>query len=64
MFKSAEPALRFYASNHIDAIRDRPADASHRGRLLPAMRERIEAIIDQEGTFSVPKSVGFFLGQA
>jgi hypothetical protein len=29
-------------------------------RLLPTMRERIEAVIKREGAFIVPKSVGFF----
>jgi SAM-dependent methyltransferase len=64
VFEAAEPALRFYATNRIDAIRDRPADGSHRARLLAPMRERIEAIIEQEGAFIVPKSVGFFVGDA
>jgi SAM-dependent methyltransferase len=59
-FTTAEPALRFYATNRIDALRDRPADGSHRARLLPAMRERVEAVIEREGAFVVPKSVGFF----
>jgi SAM-dependent methyltransferase len=63
-FETAEPALRFYATNRIDALRDRPKDGSHRARLLPLMRERIEAIIEEEGAFMVPKSVGFFVGQA
>jgi ubiquinone/menaquinone biosynthesis C-methylase UbiE len=64
VFRTAEPALRFYATNRIDAVRDRPSDASHRARLLPAMRQRIEAVIQQEGEFIVPKSVGFFVGEA
>ncbi|MEA2732553.1 MAG: hypothetical protein QOF70_7028, partial [Acetobacteraceae bacterium] len=45
VFADAEPALRFYATNRIDLIQDRPADGSHRARLLPLVRERIEAII-------------------
>jgi SAM-dependent methyltransferase len=64
VFDSPEPALRFYATNRIDALRNRPHDASHRARLQVAMRERIEAIIQQEGTFVVPKSVGFFVADA
>jgi ubiquinone/menaquinone biosynthesis C-methylase UbiE len=64
VFETAEPALRFYASNRIDALRDAPANASHRQRLVPAMRERIEAIIAQEGSFRVPKSVGYFVAVA
>jgi hypothetical protein len=64
VFETAEPALSFYASNRIDAVRDAPLDASHRPRLLPAMRERIEAIIEREGSFTVPKSVGYFVATA
>src|SRR5258708_36356503 len=60
VFNAPEPALRFYASNRIDALRDLPTDASHRPRLLTVMRERIEAIIGREGTFTVPKSIGHF----
>jgi SAM-dependent methyltransferase len=60
VFTTAEPALRFYATNRIEALHDRPVDGSHRARLLPVMRERIEAIIEREGEFVVPKSVGFF----
>src|SRR2546429_7856256 len=57
-------ALRFYASNRIDALRDLPIDGSHRPRLLTVMRERIEAIIRREGAFTVPKSVGYFVATA
>ena len=64
VFKTAEPALRFYATNRIDAIRDRPPDGSHRARLLRPMRQQIDAIIEQDGAFTVPKSVGFFVGVA
>jgi SAM-dependent methyltransferase len=64
VFETAEPALSFYASNRIDALRDAPSDASHRPRLLPAMRERIEAIIEREGSFTVSKSVGYFVATA
>jgi len=64
VFSTPEPALRFYASNRIDAIVDRPPDGSHRARLVPKMRELIEGIIAQEGTFRVPKSVGYFVALA
>jgi len=60
VFTTSDPALPFYATNRIDALQDRPTDGSHRGRLLPSMRERIEAIIDADGAFVVPKSVGWF----
>jgi hypothetical protein len=61
VFETAEPALRFYASNRIDALRAAPPDGSHRERLLPLMRERIEEIIRREGSFTVSKSVGYFV---
>jgi len=60
-FPTAEPALRFYATSRIDAIQDRPADGSHRARLLPLVRDQIAAIIAAEGVFRVPKSVGWFV---
>jgi SAM-dependent methyltransferase len=60
VFNNAEPALRFYATNRIDALHDRPSDGGHRPRLLAATRERIEAIIARDGAFIVPKSVGWF----
>jgi ubiquinone/menaquinone biosynthesis C-methylase UbiE len=62
VFKTVEPALRFYATNRIDALRGRPRDGSHRPRLLSAMRQRIEAMIERESAFVVPKSVGWFTG--
>jgi SAM-dependent methyltransferase len=64
VFDAAEPALSFYASNRIDALRDLPSDASHRPRLLTVMRDRIEEIIAREGAFTVPKSVGYFVATA
>jgi hypothetical protein len=50
VFETAEPAQRFYATNRIDALRERPADGSHRARLLPRMRERSLAIIGCDGS--------------
>jgi hypothetical protein len=63
VFTDAEPAVRFYATNRIDHIEDRPANGSHRARLLPAVRARIEAIIRTEGAFRVPKTWGFFVAE-
>jgi SAM-dependent methyltransferase len=60
VFPTAEPALRFYATNRIDAVYERPRNGSHRASLVEAMRGRIEAVIKREGTFVVPKSVGWF----
>lgn len=64
VFNTPEPALRFYATNRIDALLNRPNDASHHARLLPVLRERIEAIINKKGAFVVSKSVGFFVAEA
>ena len=61
VFDDAEPALRFYATNRVDLIEDRPADGSHRARLVPAVRARTDAIIQKEGAFRVPKTWGYFV---
>jgi len=53
--------LRFYATNRIDLIEDRPLDGSHRPALLAAVGRRIEAIIAREGVFRVPKTFGYFV---
>ena len=45
----------------VDAITERGADGSHRGKLLPIMAARIEAIIEREGVFRVPKDAGCFV---
>ena len=61
VFKTAEPALRFYATNRIDALKDRPPDNSHRPSLLHRMRELIQSEIETKGKFEVPKSTGYFV---
>jgi hypothetical protein len=61
VFPEAEPALRFYATNRIDMVEGWSTDASHRARLLPLVRAKIEAIIAREGCFRVPKSFGYFV---
>jgi hypothetical protein len=64
VFPEAEPAVRFYATNRIDGIENRPPDNRHRAELVPLVRARIEAIIEREGAFRVPKSVGWFVAHA
>jgi ubiquinone/menaquinone biosynthesis C-methylase UbiE len=64
VFAEAEPAVRFYATNRIDGIENRPSDNRHRAELVPLVRKRIEAIIEREGAFRVPKSVGWFVAHA
>jgi ubiquinone/menaquinone biosynthesis C-methylase UbiE len=61
VFAEAEPAVRFYAANRIDGIENPPADNRHRAELVPLVRKRIETIIEREGAFRVPKSVGWFV---
>ena len=61
VFPAAEPALRFYATSWIDRVRPRPADDSHRQRLLPVVREKMNAIIEQEDVLRIPKSAGYFV---
>jgi ubiquinone/menaquinone biosynthesis C-methylase UbiE len=61
VFPESEPALRFYATNRIDMIEDWAGETGHRARQLPLMRLKIEAIIEREGCFRVPKSFGYFV---
>ena len=61
VFPTAEAALAYYASGLVDGIAERDADGSHRGKLLPIMAARIEAIIEREGVFRVPKDAGCFV---
>lgn len=61
VFPDAEPAIRFYASNRIDMVEGWSEDTGHRARLIPRVREKIEAIIAREGCFRVPKQYGYFV---
>ena len=61
VFPTAEAALAYYASGPVDGVAERDADGSHRERLLPIMAARIEAIIEREGVFRVPKDTGCFV---
>ena len=61
VFTDREPALRYYASGHIDSIEDRPADGSHRAPLLREVSEAIAATIARDGAFRVAKSAGCFV---
>jgi len=56
-----EPALDYYASGVIDRIADRPADGSHRARLLPLVRAGIEAILERDGVLRDSKPAGCFV---
>jgi len=61
VFPSAEPAVRFYATGRIDRIHDAPVDGSHRPLLMALVSSAIEARINADGVFRVPKTVGFFV---
>jgi ubiquinone/menaquinone biosynthesis C-methylase UbiE len=64
VFPSMEPALRYYASGLVDAINDAPVDGSHRSRLQAEVGATIEAIIQREGAFRVPKNGLCFVATA
>jgi ubiquinone/menaquinone biosynthesis C-methylase UbiE len=61
VFPDAASAVRYYASSMIDAIEDRPPDGSHRPRLASEVHRRIDEIVEQEGSFRVPKAAGCFI---
>ena len=61
VFPSAEPALRFYASGRVDAIRERQSDGSHCPALLERVGRMIEEIIAEEGAFRMAKDTGCFV---
>jgi SAM-dependent methyltransferase len=61
IFPNADAALQHYATGMIDAISDPPADNSQRPRLLALMESRINAIVELEGVFRVPKNAGCFV---
>jgi ubiquinone/menaquinone biosynthesis C-methylase UbiE len=61
VFHEAEPLVRYYASGLVDRIADRPADSVHHPKLIEAVRDRVQAILDQEGVFRDPKDYGFFV---
>ena len=63
VFHDPEPAVRYYASGAVDRIVDRPADGSHRERLVQLVRRGIEAIIEREGVFRDPKPTGCFVAE-
>ena len=62
VFPTADAALAYYASGPVDGIAERDADGSHRGKLLPLMAARIEAIIEREGDVSRAQGRRLFCG--
>ncbi len=63
VFPDAASAVRYYGSYHVDAIEDRPSDGSHRPLLLERMRAAVQATIEREGVFRVPKTAGCFVAE-
>jgi ubiquinone/menaquinone biosynthesis C-methylase UbiE len=63
VFPDVPAVLRYYASGKVDNIEERPADGSHRKKLLPLVADRIEATIAREGVFRVPKAAGCFVAE-
>lgn len=61
VFPDAAAALRYYASYQVDSIDERPADGSHRPRLLASMERRISEIVAREGVFRAQKDAGCFV---
>lgn len=61
VFPSTETALAYYASGLIDLVDPRPADDSHKARLLTILGEQIDAVIAQKGVFRVYKGMGAFV---
>jgi SAM-dependent methyltransferase len=61
VFPAVEPALRFYATNRVDLIENRPAHGGHRPSLLAEVGRLIAEIIAREGVLNVPKTFGYFV---
>jgi hypothetical protein len=61
VFPTPEPALQHYASGAVNALADRPADDSHRPKLLALVGAKIQAIVEREGAFRLPKGGGCFV---
>ena len=61
VFPTAHAALAWYASGSVDNLVERPADGSHRPKLLALLEPRIEAIIAREGVLRVQKDMGTFV---
>ena len=61
VFPTARAALDYGASRMVDSIRERTEDGRHRTKLLPLVEARIQATIELEGTFRVPKDAGCFV---
>ena len=63
VFPTAHAALTWYATASVDNLVERPADGSHRPKLLALLEPRIDAIIAREGVFRVPKDLGAFVAE-
>ena len=61
VFPTAAEALEYYASGPVDWIADPPRDDGHREPLMDRVGGAIQAIIEREGVFRVPKTAGCFV---
>ena len=63
IFPDSGSALRYYATGMIDRVDPLPADGSHRTRLLPLVKARLDAIIAESGELRVQKNSGCFVAE-
>ncbi len=63
IFPDSDSALRYYATGMIDRVDPLPADGSHRARLLPLVKARLDAIVAETGELRVPKNSGCFVAE-
>ena len=61
VFPTAADALAYYASGPVDWIADPPRDDGHREPLMDRVGAAIQAIIERERVFRVPKTAGCFV---
>jgi len=60
-FPDVDAVLRYYATSLVDHVHPRPADGSHRPRLLQILAPEIRKAIEAEGCFRVAKNAGCFV---
>lgn len=62
-FPDVASALGYYGSYMVDDIADRPADGSHRARLLAAMTPLLQDVLAAHGVIRIPKDAGCFIAE-
>ncbi len=61
VYPTTADALAYYGSALVDLVADPPRDAGHREPLMERVGAAIQAIIEREGAFRVPKTAGCFV---